>query len=267
MQIVIIGTGGMAKEIWGLCTDIGQRSKLKDLKLQVLGFVAERAGYIDTFMGLPVLASDTQFLMSERRNCVIANGSPDIRLKIAGMYLGSAHQFPNVFHPNAIILGDLDLVGRGGGHEKASGITIMPGGVIQPGVAIANFVHINMGVTIGHDVVICEGSVINHNAGISGNVTIGRACLIGAGATIIEGNTIGDGATIGAGAVVARDVPPGETWVGVPAKPMRSSMSQQMANYYQPVNPGKETSGTVAETAQPTRVSELRKALKGTERK
>ena len=203
MQIVIIGTGGMAKEIWGLC---------RRMEYEILGFVTERQEWIDQFMGLPILASDTKFLRDERKNCVIANGSPDVRRKIAGTYLGSAHRFPNIIHPAVHCLGEIEL--------GLQGITIMPGGVIQPDVKIDDFVHINMGVTIGHDVTIGRYSVVNHNAGISGDVEIGEACLVGAGATIIEGNAIGDGATVGAGAVVTKNVPPGETWVGVPARPL-----------------------------------------------
>lgn len=42
---------------------------------------------------------------------------------------------------------------------------------------------------------------------------------IGANATILPGVTIGEGATVGAGAVVTEDVGPGETVVGVPARP------------------------------------------------
>lgn len=44
---------------------------------------------------------------------------------------------------------------------------------------------------------------------------------IGTGATILGGITIGRGATVGAGAVVTKDVAPGETVVGNPAKPRR----------------------------------------------
>ena len=45
-----------------------------------------------------------------------------------------------------------------------------------------------------------------------------RGASIGSGATILCGITIGENALIGAGAVVTRDVAPGETVVGVPAR-------------------------------------------------
>jgi acetyltransferase-like isoleucine patch superfamily enzyme len=41
---------------------------------------------------------------------------------------------------------------------------------------------------------------------------------IGAGAVILPGVHLGKGCTIGAGAVVTRNVPAGETWIGIPAK-------------------------------------------------
>lgn len=53
---------------------------------------------------------------------------------------------------------------------------------------------------------------------IAGSVNIGSEVFIGISAAISDHVTIGDGATIGAGAVVIRDVPPGATVVGNPAR-------------------------------------------------
>jgi acetyltransferase-like isoleucine patch superfamily enzyme len=47
---------------------------------------------------------------------------------------------------------------------------------------------------------------------------IGRRVSIGSGAVILCGIKIGSGAVVGAGAVVTRDVAPGETVAGVPAR-------------------------------------------------
>jgi maltose O-acetyltransferase len=52
-------------------------------------------------------------------------------------------------------------------------------------------------------------------------VTIGRNVWIGGNATILPGVTIGDDAVVGAGSVVTRDVPPGATVGGNPARLLR----------------------------------------------
>ena len=49
-------------------------------------------------------------------------------------------------------------------------------------------------------------------------IHIGKNVWIGGGAIILPGVTVGDDAIIAAGAVVTRDVPPGATVAGVPAK-------------------------------------------------
>jgi acetyltransferase-like isoleucine patch superfamily enzyme len=55
------------------------------------------------------------------------------------------------------------------------------------------------------------------------DVTIGKNVWIGCHVTILPGVTIGDNAIIGAGAVVTKNVPSGETWVGVPARRISTS--------------------------------------------
>jgi maltose O-acetyltransferase len=51
-------------------------------------------------------------------------------------------------------------------------------------------------------------------------VRIGSDAWIGGGAIILPGVTIGDNAVIGAGSVVTRDVAPGQTVAGNPARPI-----------------------------------------------
>ncbi|SIS71186.1 maltose O-acetyltransferase [Roseivivax lentus] len=49
-------------------------------------------------------------------------------------------------------------------------------------------------------------------------IVIGRDVWLGAGAIILPGVTVGDAAIVGAGSVVTRDVPPGATVMGNPAR-------------------------------------------------
>jgi acetyltransferase-like isoleucine patch superfamily enzyme len=54
---------------------------------------------------------------------------------------------------------------------------------------------------------------------VSRPVRIGDDVWVGIGAIILKGVTIGDGARIGPGAVVTRDIEPGRTVAGNPARP------------------------------------------------
>ena len=80
-------------------------------------------------------------------------------------------------------------------------------------------------VHVGHDSVIGEDCEIAPLTAIAGHCTIGDRVRIGVGVSIRPYITIGDGARLGAGAVVVRDVPPGEVWVGNPARPLRRADS------------------------------------------
>ena len=76
-------------------------------------------------------------------------------------------------------------------------------------------------VHVGHDAWIGDNCELAPGTVICGHVRIGHSVRIGVNACVRPFITVGDGARIGAGAVVVKDVPPGEVWVGNPARALR----------------------------------------------
>ena len=76
-------------------------------------------------------------------------------------------------------------------------------------------------VQIAHNVIVGRNVVIASFTGISGTSTIGDGVAMGGRVGIKDHIHIGVGARIAAAAGIMRDVPAGETWGGVPAKPLR----------------------------------------------
>ena len=108
-------------------------------------------------------------------------------------------------------------------------VEIGPGSILSPfvtltsNIRVGQFFHANLYSYIEHDCVIGDFVTFAPAVKCNGNVHIEDFAYIGSGAVIRQGKpgrplVIGRGAVVGMGAVVTKDVPPGVTVVGNPAK-------------------------------------------------
>ncbi len=100
------------------------------------------------------------------------------------------------------------------------GVVIMANAVVNADVHLDDAVIVNSGAIVEHECLIGAGVHLSPGVVLGGKVRIAELAWIGAGAVVLPGISVGRGAMVGAGAVVVRDVSPGETVIGVPARLM-----------------------------------------------
>ena len=212
-DIVILGTGGFAREVAFLIEEINRVSPT----WRILGLVEADERQVGTQIGKYSILCAESDLAKRNVAATIGIGNPAIIKKIVENFKDYSNiSFPNLIHPNTI--GDRERISMGRGN------IICAGNILTTDIQIGSFNIFNLNSTYGHDIQIGDYCVFNPGLNLSGGLKIGNSCLVGTGATILQYLSIGDGATIGGGAVVTKNVEAGVTVVGVPAKPITPKM-------------------------------------------
>jgi sugar O-acyltransferase (sialic acid O-acetyltransferase NeuD family) len=99
------------------------------------------------------------------------------------------------------------------------GTVVLAGAVVNAGARIGRQAIVNSRAVVEHDTLIGAFSHVGPGAVVGGGTRVGSDVTIGMGALVRDHLVVGDGATIGMGAVVVRDVEPGTTVLGSPARP------------------------------------------------
>lgn len=211
-DVVIIGAGGFGREVAWLLEGQTARNEIS-----LVGFAEQAESQLlgQVLNGLACRELEHFIASYDDLHAVIGIGSSGARERIFAELteLGIGHHA---------------CVDDGARLSKSvrigAGTVICCGSVLTVNIDIGRSVHINLDCTVGHDAVIEDFVTIAPGAHISGNVIIRKGAYVGTGANVINGNPdkkleIGEAAVVGAGACVIRDVPAGETVVGVPARP------------------------------------------------
>jgi UDP-3-O-[3-hydroxymyristoyl] glucosamine N-acyltransferase len=130
-------------------------------------------------------------------------------------WFDGAHQ--RIPHVGRVLLGDDVEIGAVTAVDRGTiGDT-----VVEEGVKVDNLVQ------IAHNVRVGAHSLLAGMAGVSGSTRIGKGVWVGGQVGIIDHLDVGDGAKLTAGSRVLRDVRPGETLSGYPARPHREELARQ----------------------------------------
>lgn len=114
-----------------------------------------------------------------------------------------------------------------------TGIEIHPGAKIGRRVFLDHGLGIVIGETteIGDDCTIYQGVTLGGTSlykGMKRHPTLGKGVVVSAGAKVLGGFTVGDGARVGSNAVALKEIPPGATAVGIPARILHPDLPQSV---------------------------------------
>ncbi|WP_406832198.1 NeuD/PglB/VioB family sugar acetyltransferase [Pedococcus sp. KACC 23699] len=209
-----MGNGLILVAASGLALETAEAARAAGL--EVAGCVDDDAARWGGSAGgwLPILGALDLVVKHSDLRLVICAGRGVVRERIFGRLraLGVPDdRYATVVHPSVTVPPSC---------EVGAGSVVLAGAVLTATVTVRRHVVVMPNVTLTHDDVVDDFATLCAGATLGGAVRIGRAAYVGMAASVREEVSVGAAATLGMGAVLLRDLPPGQTWAGVPARPL-----------------------------------------------
>ncbi|NJD02000.1 MAG: hypothetical protein FIA99_05255 [Ruminiclostridium sp.] len=208
-EIIIYGSGGMAREVVELIEDINRIRPTWSIS----GYLDDIKGDCSEVVnGYKVIGTGEVLKSLEHpANVVLAISNPEVKERIYNNIKGYPLRFPVLVHPSARVARSARI-----GEGSIIGIDC----IVSVNVDIGRHVFLNMRTVVGHDAVIRDYCSCLVNCIIAGDVTMDERTLLGSGCIIMEKIHIGKKARVGMGSIVSCDVQDSHVVMSRPSKSM-----------------------------------------------
>ncbi|MDE3749486.1 NeuD/PglB/VioB family sugar acetyltransferase [Methylobacterium radiotolerans] len=210
IRLVLYGAGALAREIVDALERLNAHGTAIDLRASIVDPGIDAP---ETFRGRPVVRDVRSFAGDAGLRFVIALGEPGPRARAAAhLRTEIGAQFTAIIDPGVLI---------GGSSRIGAGAVILGHSSVTADARLGEHVLVNPGCTVAHDNGLDNFATLSPGVHLAGHVRVEEGAFLGTGACVIPRIRIGAHAVVGAGAVVIRNVAPGQTVFGNPARPIR----------------------------------------------
>jgi sugar O-acyltransferase (sialic acid O-acetyltransferase NeuD family) len=140
---------------------------------------------------------------------IVAIGNNRTRATKQAELVASGGKMATIIHPSAMVSAHATL---------GLGSVVFANAAVNACATVGAGVIVNTGAVVEHDCVVDDFAHISPNGVLSGGVALGALVWVGSCASVKQLISVGEASIVGMGAVVIKDVPPGVTVVGNPAK-------------------------------------------------
>jgi sugar O-acyltransferase (sialic acid O-acetyltransferase NeuD family) len=205
-KVIIVGFSGFGREV--LWAARRAQAQAPHWRAEIVGYT-EKAPAPESQDGLPCLGLEGPWLLESASHFICAIGDNRIRQQVCARVEAMGLKPISVIDPSVLI---------GPGVEVGPGSYVGAGSILSPGARLGRHVLVNQGCTIGHDARLGDFVQACPGVRVSGWVEIGAGALLGSNAVAAPRISLGAWSTLGAASFASRDLPPGATALGIPAR-------------------------------------------------